>query len=96
MIKLLHIQGMRALVVIAVFVFHANSDWLRGGYLGVDAFFVISGFLMASILVKQKPSNFKDVLSFYKRRLSRVEPAALLIAILTILNRKNIFNQYVN
>lgn len=84
MTKLLHIQGMRALAVMAVFVFHANSDWLPGGYLGVDAFFVISGFLMASILVNREPSNFKDVLSFYKRRLSRVAPAALLIAMLTI------------
>lgn len=84
MTKLLHIQGMRALAVMAVFVFHANSDWLPGGYLGVDAFFVISGFLMASILVNRDPSNFKDVLSFYKRRLSRVAPAALLIAMLTI------------
>ena len=84
MTKLLHIQGMRALAVMAVFVFHANSDWLPGGYLGVDAFFVISGFLMASILVNREPSNFKDVLFFYKRRLSRVAPAALLIAMLTI------------
>ena len=42
---------MRALAVVAVMVYHANSDWLAGGYLGVEVFFVISGYLITLLLI---------------------------------------------
>ena len=47
------IDGLRALAVLAVFVFHLDHRWLPGGFLGVDIFFVISGFLITSILLKE-------------------------------------------
>ena len=47
------IDGMRALAVLAVVLFHGRVGWLRGGFLGVDVFFVISGYLIASLLVHE-------------------------------------------
>ena len=57
------IQGLRAIAVLAVIVFHLNRQWLPGGFIGVDIFFVISGFLMASIKLRQEqrgPFSFMD------------------------------------
>ena len=48
------IQGLRAVAFLLVFIFHLNSGWLPGGFLGVDIFFVISGYLMTSIILHQK------------------------------------------
>ena len=78
------LQGLRAVAVLAVLIFHFNADWLPGGYLGVDAFFVLSGFLMAVILSRPEFQSVKDIRSFYKRRLKRVVPAAFFVAVLSI------------
>ena len=48
------LDGLRAIAIIAVLVFHANPAWLPGGFLGVDVFFVISGFLITSLLVRER------------------------------------------
>jgi peptidoglycan/LPS O-acetylase OafA/YrhL len=48
------LDGMRALAVVAVMVYHANSDWLPGGFLGVEVFFVISGYLITLLLISEK------------------------------------------
>lgn len=69
----LDIQGMRAIAVIAVILCHMNPAWLPGGYLGVDIFFVISGFVVTqSLLVKSGPMNLGK---FYLGRVRRIFPA---------------------
>ncbi len=67
---------MRALAVVAVMVYHANPDWLPGGFLGVEVFFVISGYLITLLLIseKERTSNI-DMKQFWIRRARRLLPA---------------------
>ncbi len=78
------LDGMRALAVVAVMVYHANSDWLPGGFLGVEVFFVISGYLITLLLIseKERTSNV-DMKQFWIRRARRLLPAlfAMMIAL---------------
>ena len=70
------IDGLRAFAVIAVIINHFNKDLLPSGYLGVDIFFVISGFVITSSLYQRPSNNFKDfIIGFYERRIRRVVPA---------------------
>ena len=70
------IDGLRAFAVITVIINHFNKELLPGGYLGVDIFFVISGFVITSSLYKRPSKNFKDFISgFYERRIKRLVPA---------------------
>lgn len=72
------IEGLRAISVLAVLLWHAGIPWLAGGYVGVDVFFVISGFLMTRILVGEAERSGRISLSgFYARRARRLLPAAL-------------------
>lgn len=74
------IQGLRAIAVLAVLVFHVWPAWLPGGYVGVDVFFVISGFLVTGVLLRQAETSGRiDVLDFYARRIKRLVPAATLV-----------------
>lgn len=68
------INGLRAFAVIAVVVFHFNSNWLPGGFAGVDVFFVISGFLMTGLIFTKIESQTFNVVSFYKARANRIIP----------------------
>ncbi len=68
------IDGLRALAVLSVFIFHLNSSWLPGGFLGVDIFFVISGFLITSIITTQITNGHFSFKEFYKRRIKRIYP----------------------
>lgn len=80
------LDGLRALAVLAVLLYHADVLWLPGGYLGVEIFFVVSGYLITSLLLTEQRShnkiNFKQ---FWVRRARRLLPAlfALLIAVMT-------------
>ena len=77
------IDGLRAIAVLAVVLFHAFPSSLRGGFIGVDIFFVISGFLISTIIyenVKNKTFSFKD---FYSRRVRRIFPALLVVISVT-------------
>lgn len=69
------IQGLRAIAVLFVFVFHLNSSWLPGGLIGVDMFFVISGFLISSIVLSKLNTNTFSFFDFYKSRVKRIVPA---------------------
>ena len=72
------IDGLRAVAVLAVIVNHFNNRILPSGYLGVDIFFVISGFVITNSLVKRKQTTVKTFFkSFYKRRIKRLVPALL-------------------
>lgn len=73
------IQGLRAIAVLAVIVFHLNPAWLPGGFVGVDIFLVISGFLISSILLHKKSKSEYKLLPtlsyFYSSRIKRIAPA---------------------
>ena len=88
------IDGLRAVAVIAVIINHANSDWLPGGFLGVDVFFVISGFLITLALERrwEKKAFISFILEFYARRAKRILPA-LIVYILTFSILISFFNQ---
>jgi peptidoglycan/LPS O-acetylase OafA/YrhL len=76
------IQGLRALAFLLVFIFHLNSQWLPGGFIGVDIFFVISGFLMTSIVLAQKEKGSFDFYKFYLQRIKRIVPAQFVMLLL--------------
>ncbi|MDB5993543.1 MAG: oatA 2 [Pseudomonas sp.] len=69
------INGLRAIAVIAVMLFHFNPAWLPGGYAGVDIFFVISGYLITGIIFRGLQKNSFSVVAFYKSRARRIIPA---------------------
>ncbi|MFI8482995.1 acyltransferase family protein [Pseudomonas sp. NPDC078700] len=77
------IQGLRAIAVLGVIFFHVNKEWLPGGFVGVDIFFVISGFLITGIVLRQLQSNSFSLKAFYISRLKRIVPAymALLMVV---------------
>lgn len=75
------IDGLRAIAVLSVIAFHAFPGWLPGGFIGVDIFFVISGFLISTILFQNLKSNSFSFLEFYSRRIKRIFPALLLVLI---------------
>ena len=80
-----NIQGLRAICVLAVFAYHIDSSILPGGYLGVDFFFVLSGYLMAKLLVNQFETKGEiSVIDFYRRRMKRLLPAMFFVATCTI------------
>lgn len=80
------IEGLRAVAVLAVLVFHIWPHLLPGGFIGVDVFFVISGFLITGILLKDAERNGRiSFAEFYARRIRRLMPAATLVLVFIIL-----------
>ncbi len=78
------IDGLRAFAVVAVIINHFNKEILPNGYLGVDIFFVISGFVITSSLYQRPSKNFKDFISgFYERRIKRLVPALSVFVLIT-------------
>ena len=63
------IDGLRALAVVSVVLYHAFPTAVRGGYIGVDVFFVISGFLISSILLRELSEGIFSLSSFHQRLL---------------------------
>jgi len=78
------IQVMRAVAVALVVVYHLWPTSLRGGYVGVDVFFVISGFLITSHLLRHPPAGPRDLAQFWARRVRRLLPAASLVLLVTV------------
>lgn len=78
------IDGLRAFAVFTVIINHFNKEILPNGYLGVDIFFVISGFVITSSLSQRQNKNFKDFISgFYERRVKRLIPALSAFVLIT-------------
>src|SRR5690242_11008480 len=76
------LDGLRALAVIGVFVYHARIDWMPGGFLGVDLFFVLSGYLITSLLlVEWEARNRIDLRRFWLRRARRLLPALVVVVL---------------
>jgi peptidoglycan/LPS O-acetylase OafA/YrhL len=85
------IQGLRALAVLAVIADHLLG-WPSGGFIGVDVFFVISGFLITGLLREHERTNKISFLGFYARRIKRLVPAATIVLISTVVAASLIFN----
>lgn len=75
------IDGLRAVAVLSVVGFHASPSLLPGGFIGVDVFFVISGYLISSILFKSISKGSFGFFEFYVRRINRIFPALLLVMV---------------
>lgn len=74
------LDGLRAIAVVAVIIYHFNPQWLPGGFLGVDTFFVISGYLITSLLLTEYHNTQRiDLISFWMRRLKRLLPAVIFL-----------------
>ena len=80
------IQGLRAVAILTVLFAHANFPLFAGGFVGVDIFFVISGFLITGILIKEYSSQGRiSISNFYARRARRIIPAATIVIIATVI-----------
>lgn len=74
------LDGLRAIAVLGIIIYHLNKQWLTGGFLGVDTFFVISGYLITSLLLKEyDDTGIIKLKSFWIRRLKRLLPAVIVL-----------------
>ena len=79
------IQGLRALAVCLVVLFHAGVSTISGGFVGVDVFFVISGFVITGLLLREsEATGHTSLVAFYSRRIRRILPAASLVIVATV------------
>jgi peptidoglycan/LPS O-acetylase OafA/YrhL len=79
------IEGLRAVAVLLVLAYHARIPGFPGGYIGVDVFYVVSGFLITGLIVRElRETGRVDLLTFYARRARRLLPAALVVIALTV------------
>ena len=80
------VDGLRAVAVMAVLLYHADLPWIRGGFLGVDVFFVISGYLITSLLLGEwRQRGYIDFPAFWLRRARRLLPALFLLIAVTLI-----------
>lgn len=77
------IQGLRAIAVLLVLIFHISNSWLPGGFIGVDVFFVISGFLITKIITSKIKKGTFSLKQFYASRIKRIVPAYYFLLICT-------------
>ncbi|WP_244616652.1 acyltransferase family protein [Starkeya nomas] len=78
-----HIDGLRAVAVLGVVLFHFGANWLPGGFVGVDVFFVISGFLISKSIYADTADGSFSIFSFYERRMRRIVPAFVAVSAVT-------------
>jgi peptidoglycan/LPS O-acetylase OafA/YrhL len=78
------IDGLRAIAVVPVILFHAGFETFRGGFVGVDIFFVISGYLITTIIFTELQQEKFSIISFYERRARRILPALFLVMLVSI------------
>ena len=75
------IDGLRALAVLAVVAFHAFPARIKGGFIGVDVFFVISGYLISTIIFENLDKGTFSFAEFYARRIRRIFPALIVVLV---------------
>src|ERR1700758_2910941 len=79
------LDGLRALAIVGVLLYHAGVGWVPGGLLGVDLFFVVSGFLITSLLIAELQNTGRIALrAFYRRRALRLLPALAVVLFVTV------------
>lgn len=78
------IDGLRAIAVIPVILFYAGIQTFQGGFIGVDVFFVISGYLITTIMLLDVKSGSFSILNFYERRARRILPALFLVMFVSL------------
>lgn len=78
------IDGLRALAVLPVILFHAGFEWFSGGFVGVDVFFVISGYLITAIIISEIAEGKFSIVNFYERRARRILPALFFVMLICI------------
>ena len=78
------IDGLRALAVLPVIFFHAGFEWFSGGFVGVDIFFVISGYLITTIIVSELARKKFSIVNFYERRARRILPALFFVMLVCL------------
>ncbi|UXR70161.1 MULTISPECIES: acyltransferase family protein [unclassified Staphylococcus] len=80
------LDGLRAISVIGIIIYHLNAQWLSGGFLGVDTFFVISGYLITSLLLFEYENNGQiDLVNFWLKRFKRLIPAMLFVVLFSVI-----------
>ena len=79
------IDGLRALAVIPVILYHAGFDAFRGGFVGVDVFFVISGYLITTLILGEQRAGTFTIAGFYERRARRILPALFFVMLASML-----------
>src|SRR6476619_7277392 len=85
------VEGLRGIAVLVVLLFHANLLGLVGGFVGVDVFFVISGFLITGLLLRERERTGRIAfLPFYARRARRLLPAAIVVLVATLIAALNL------
>ena len=77
------IDGLRGLAVLLVVLFHATGS-VRGGFIGVDVFFVISGYLITGIIVREMEAQSFSFAAFWERRIRRIVPASVVMTVATV------------
>ena len=78
------IDGLRAVAVLSVMFFHLKSGLFSGGFVGVDVFFVISGYLITTIIVREISAGTFSIVNFYERRFRRILPALIVVLFATL------------
>ena len=79
------VEGLRAVAIVLVVLFHTGLPLMRSGYVGVDVFFVVSGFVITGLLLRERESSGGTAyLSFYARRARRILPAALVVIVVSL------------
>ena len=78
------IDGLRAVAIIPVILFHAGFPLFSGGFVGVDIFFVISGYLITTIILTEKEQGKFSLINFYERRARRILPALFFVMLVSL------------